>query len=252
MNGRGIILPEFFRLTRHNRIGSTSEEVKRLARAGAPAGTAVLADEQTAGHGRQGRVWSSPPGNFYFSLILRPDCALADAAQLSFAASLAVGETCSGLLPKNVTLAYKWPNDVLLSGKKAAGILLESETGGSSKPLFVVLGIGVNLVSYPDDAAYPATSLEVQGAGSVAPEAFLEALAPSLLVWYERWMASGFGSLRGKWLERAAGLGKTIRVRLPHEETAGVFAGIDADGALLLETGGKSRRIAAAEVFPTV
>jgi BirA family biotin operon repressor/biotin-[acetyl-CoA-carboxylase] ligase len=138
----------------------------------------------------------------------------------------------------------------LLSGKKAAGILLESESGSSPQPLFVVLGIGVNLVSYPADAAYPATSLEAQGAGRVPPEVFLEALAPALLVWYERWQASGFGSLRGKWLERASGLGQAIRVRLPHEETAGVFAGLDADGSLLLETGGKSRRISSAEVFP--
>ena len=251
MNGRGIILPEFFHLTRHHRIGSTSEEAKRLARIGAPAGTAVLAEEQTAGHGRQGRAWSSPPGNFYFSLVLRPDCPLADAAQLSFAACLAVGDACSGLLPKNVTLAYKWPNDVLLNGKKAAGILLESESGSPSKPFFVVLGIGVNLVSHPDQSSYPATALEAQGAGRVAPEAFLEALAPSLLVWYERWRDSGFGALRGKWLERASGLGETIRVRLPGEETAGVFAGLDADGSLLLESGGKSRRISSAEVFPT-
>ncbi len=112
-----------------------------------------------------------------------------------------------------------------------------------------MLGIGVNLASYPPETDFPATSLEAVGAGRVAPEAFLEALAPALLVWYERWRESGFGGLRSKWLERAFGLGEKIRVSLPREQTEGIFSGLDADGTLLLETGGKTRRIAAAEVF---
>jgi len=242
-------LPGFFRLTRLASVPSTSEEAKRQARAGAPEGTLITAMEQTSGHGRQGRAWFSPPGNFHGSVVLRPDCATAQAAQLGFAAALAVGEACAGFLPKSATLAYKWPNDVLLGGRKAAGILLESESGGGARPRFVVLGIGVNLASYPPEADFPATSLEAVGAGRVAPGAFLEALAPALLVWYERWRESGFGSLRSKWLERAFGLGENIRVNLPREATEGIFSGLDAEGALLLETGGKTRRIAAAEVF---
>ncbi len=242
-------LPGFFRLTQLASVPSTSEEAKRLAREGAPEGTLLTATAQTSGHGRQGRAWFSPPGNFHGSVVLRPDCAAATAAQLGFAAALAVGEACSGFLPKSATLAYKWPNDVLLGGRKAAGILLESESGGNAKPRFVVLGIGVNLASYPPEADFPATSLEAVGAGRIAPEAFLEALAPALLVWYERWRESGFGSLRSKWLERAACLGERIRVNLPREATEGIFSGLDADGALLLETGGKTRRIDAAEVF---
>ncbi|HXP13411.1 MAG TPA: biotin--[acetyl-CoA-carboxylase] ligase, partial [Stellaceae bacterium] len=211
-------LPGFFRLTQLASVPSTSEEAKRLAREGAPEGSFVTATEQTAGHGRQGRAWFSPPGNFHGSVVLRPDCATAQAAQLGFAAALAVGEACAGFLPKSATLAYKWPNDVLLGAKKAAGILLESESGEGAKPRFVVLGIGVNLASYPPETDFPATSLEAVGAGRVAPEAFLEALAPALLVWYERWRESGFGGLRSKWLERAFGLGEKIRVNLPREQ----------------------------------
>lgn len=241
-------LPGFFRLTQFARIPSTSEEAKRLARGGAPEGTFVTALEQTAGHGRQGRAWASPPGNFYGSVVLRPDCGLAQAAQLGFALALAAGEACSGFLPKSATLAYKWPNDVLLGGRKTAGILLKSEADGA-KPRFVVLGIGVNLASYPAEADFPATSLEAVGAGRVTPDALLEALAPALLVWYERWRESGFGALRRQWLDRAFGLGEKIRVRLPREETEGIFSGLDPDGALLLESNGKTRRIAAAEVF---
>ncbi|HXM84498.1 MAG TPA: biotin--[acetyl-CoA-carboxylase] ligase [Stellaceae bacterium] len=243
-------LPDFFRLTQLARIDSTSEEAKRLARAGCPEGTLVMANEQTAGHGRQGRAWVSPPGNFYASLVLRPDCAAAAAAQLSFAACLAVGEACLGFLPKSANLAYKWPNDVLLGDRKAAGLLLEAEAAGDARPRFVVLGIGVNLVSYPKEADFPATSLAAAGVGGVTPDSLLEALAPALLIWYERWRDSGFASLRSKWLERASGLGETIRVRLPREELTGIFSGLDQDGALLLESGGKKRRIAAAEVFP--
>jgi BirA family biotin operon repressor/biotin-[acetyl-CoA-carboxylase] ligase len=243
-------LPDFFRLTSLARIDSTSEEAKRLARAGCLEGTLIMANEQTAGHGRQGRAWASPPGNFYASLVLRPDCAAAAAAQLSFAACLAVGESCLGFLPKSANLAYKWPNDVLLGGRKAAGLLLEAEATGDAGPRFVVLGIGVNLVSYPKEADFPATSLAAAGAGGVTPDGLLEALAPALLIWYERWRDSGFAGLRSKWLERASGLGEKIRVRLPREELTGIFSGLDQDGALLLEAGGKTRRITAAEVFP--
>src|SRR5208282_4357428 len=129
--GRGAVrwmnqhpkLPGFFRLTRLASVPSTSEEAKRLAREGAPEGALITALEQTAGHGRQGRAWFSPPGNFYVSAVLRPDCDAAQAAQLGFAAALAVGEACAGFLPKSATLAYKWPNDVLLGARKAAGIL---------------------------------------------------------------------------------------------------------------------------------
>jgi BirA family biotin operon repressor/biotin-[acetyl-CoA-carboxylase] ligase len=246
-----LALPPFFRLIQHNRIASTSDEAKSLAAAGAPEGTLVWALEQTKGRGRQGRQWASPPGNFYASLILRPKVPVAVAAQLSFAAALAVGEACFELAPE-ATIAFKWPNDVLLEERKVAGILLESQAKPDGGLAWLVLGIGINLATYPVNAAYPATTLSATGA-DIAPEAMLAVLAPRLLRWYELWQGGrGFVMLREAWLERAQGLGREIRVRLPKDELHGIFAGLDQDGALLLETKTARRRVEAGEVFPAL
>jgi BirA family biotin operon repressor/biotin-[acetyl-CoA-carboxylase] ligase len=243
-------LPGFFQPVYLDATDSTNDEAKRRARSGAPEGTLIWAGAQSAGRGRQGKSWFSPPGNLYLSLVLRPRCDVAQAAQLSFAAALAVGDACRGLLPAGAGLAYKWPNDVLVSGKKVAGILLESQAAGGKTLDFLVIGIGINLVSHPKDTAYPATSLKSEGACAVTPATMLEALAPALILWYERWGAEGFEPLRRAWLDQAFGLGSEIRAQLPQAELTGRFAGLDADGALLLETAGGARRIAAADIFP--
>ena len=121
MTKRQPKLPPGYRLLRYDSIGSTNDEAKRLARDGAAEGTLVWALEQTAGRGRRGRAWSSPRGNLYLSLILRPDCPVGSAAQLGFVAALAVGDALRAILPRVERLAYKWPNDVLIDGRKIAG-----------------------------------------------------------------------------------------------------------------------------------
>lgn len=242
-------LPPFFRLISHGRIASTSDEAKALAADGAPEGTLIWALEQTEGHGRQGRPWASPPGNLYASLILRPAVPVAVAAQLSFAAALAVGDACRDVAP-DAAISFKWPNDVLMGGRKLAGILLESQGKPDGRLAWLVLGIGINLATYPVNAAYPATALAASGA-DVAPAAMLETLAGRFLSQYERWQEGhGFARLRAAWLAQAQGLGQGIRVRLPQAEFPGIFAGLDADGALLLDTKTGRRRIEAGEVFP--
>jgi BirA family biotin operon repressor/biotin-[acetyl-CoA-carboxylase] ligase len=244
-------LPPVFRLTAFDTLASTSDKARDLARAGAPEGTLVTARTQTAGRGRQGRHWVSEPGNLYLSLVLRPDAPVARAAQLGFAASLAVADALRRFAPRPA-VTLKWPNDVLLGGKKLAGILLESEGDAGGRVRFVVLGIGVNLASHPPDSEFPATSLKAAASQEVAPEAFLAALAPALLVWYERWRGDGFAGLRQAWLDRAAGLGQGLRARLANETVEGRFAGLDDDGMLLLDGPAGRRRIAAADVFPAV
>ena len=241
-------LPPFYRLLSHARIASTSDEAKSLAAAGAPEGTLVWAREQSQGRGRQGRAWASPPGNLYASLILRPDVQALVAAQLSFVAAVAVGAACAELAP-DAAIGFKWPNDVLLAGRKMAGILLESEAQPDGRLAWLVLGIGINLATYPVNAAYPATALSATGA-DVAPERMLSALGHHFLSWHERWQQGrGFATVRESWLARAQRLGQEIRVRLPRAELAGVFAGLDQDGALLLQTQAGARRIDAGEVF---
>ncbi|MDE2165706.1 MAG: biotin--[acetyl-CoA-carboxylase] ligase [Alphaproteobacteria bacterium] len=244
-------LPPFFRLAAFDTLASTSDEAWHRAHDGAPEGTLITARTQTAGRGRQGRRWISEPGNLYMSLVLRPDAHVSRAAQLGFAASLAVADALRHFA-SHAAVTLKWPNDVLLRGKKTAGILLESEGDAGGRVRFVVLGIGVNLASHPADSEFPATSFKAAASHDVAPEAFLTVLAPALLVWYERWRGDGFAGLRQAWLDRAAGLGEDLRARLPGETVEGRFAGLDDDGMLLLDGPTGRRRIAAADVFPAI
>jgi BirA family transcriptional regulator, biotin operon repressor / biotin---[acetyl-CoA-carboxylase] ligase len=195
----------------------------------------------------------SPPGNLYLSLILRPDCPPVRAAELSFVAAVSLGAALGELLPPMVPLNYKWPNDVLLGERKVAGILLETEgSAGAGAPLdWLVLGMGVNIATYPKDAEFPATSLREEGADDVTVEGLLEGFARNFLDGVNRWLDEGFAPVRAVWKERALGIGQKIRVRLPNETLRGKFIDLDADGALLLEpekaTG--THRITAGDVF---
>lgn len=243
-------LPEGYRLVALDTVGSTNDEAKRLARNGAPAGTVVWTKEQTAGRGRRGRNWTSPPGNLYLSLLLRPGGTAARAAQLGFVAAVALGDALLDVARPGLRLAYKWPNDLLADGRKLAGILLESETSGGEAVDFAVIGIGVNIASKPEGTEYPATSLAGEGIAGVSPADLLTALLRHFDEWQHRWQRDGFAPLRAAWLARAAGLGKDIRVRLERMTLFGRFLDLDDDGALLLETAEGRRRIAAGEVFP--
>jgi BirA family biotin operon repressor/biotin-[acetyl-CoA-carboxylase] ligase len=245
-------LDQFYHLRSYDELDSTNEEARRQAQAGAAEGTLIWARAQTAGRGRRGRNFISPPGNLYMSILLRPDQPGGVAAQLGFAAALAVGEAVLTLLPETVSLAYKWPNDVLLDGRKTCGILLESQAAGEGRVDWLVVGIGVNIVSFPAGIDFPATALAACGAGPIPVETALEAVAGRFLHWYELWREAGFAPLRAAWLARAHGLGEVINVRLPGEETIGRFVGLDEDGALLLEQGATLRRITAGDVFPVV
>jgi BirA family biotin operon repressor/biotin-[acetyl-CoA-carboxylase] ligase len=147
-------------------------------------------------------------------------------------------------------LTYKWPNDVLVGGRKLAGILLESELGEGEAPPFVVVGIGINLASSPKHTEFPATSITEQGLGQVSPAIALEEFARHFQAWVGRWREEGFAPIRNAWRERAAALGDPIRVRLESATLHGRFIDIDQHGALLLESAGELRRVAAGEVFP--
>ena len=242
-------LASFFELVTVEETDSTNEEAKRRARAGAPEGTLIWAERQSGGKGRQGRSWVSPPGNLYMSVILKPNRPPAETAQLSFVAALAVGEALTALLSDHARLSYKWPNDVLLDGRKVSGILLESDGGVDSHLVWMVLGIGVNVTSSPRNLSFEATDLAACGADvsaadvlSIVSEAFLTAL--------QRWQAEGFGLIRERWLSRAANLGEIIEVRLPAETIEGRFEGLDEYGALLLGGADQTvRRISAGDVY---
>lgn len=244
-------LPPGCRLVRLGKITSSNDEAKRLAAEGAADGTLVWAREQTGGRGRRGRTWSSPPGNLYISVVLRPDCPALEAQQLGFAGALAAADTIAAFLPAARRITLKWPNDVLVDGAKICGMLMESSLAGGQTSLdWLVLGMGMNLAHCPDDTPYPATSLAAAG-GAATPVAALAVLAQRLMHWRQRWRQDGFAPLRAAWLDRAQGLGEEIEVRSGEQSLRGRFSGLDADGALLLDQGaGAPLRVTLGDVFP--
>ncbi len=175
---------------------------------------------------------------------------MAVAAQLSLVAGLALGEALVGLGPADLDLALKWPNDVLIGGAKTAGVLLEGTSHADGRAEFVVIGTGVNVVSFPDDTAYPATCLARAGFSALTPRQVLDAYLRELDRWLGRWQSAGFGVVRQAWLVRGFGLGGDIRLRLAQGELRGRFLDLTETGALLVEqAGGRRREIAAGEVL---
>lgn len=230
-------------------VTSTNDEAKRLADEGAAEGTLVTAEVQTRGRGRRGASWSSPAGNLHMSVVLRPQCPAARAGQVGFVAALALAATFDRVLPAGADVRLKWPNDVLIGGRKAAGILLETSTVGGGAVAWLVVGIGVNVASAPDGAARPTVSLAAAGA-SVSADALADRVASALLDGYGRWRLAGFGPVREAWLARAFGLGARADVNLDHERFEAHFVGLDDSGALIAELpGGARRAISAGEVF---
>lgn len=248
-----VELPPGYRLYAHESLESTQDEAKRLAREEAPDGTLVTAGRQTAGRGRSSRPWASPPGNLYLSLVLRPDCPAGRGAQLGFVAALALGDVVQALFPAGADIRYKWPNDVLIGGHKLAGILLESSLLPSGGIDWVVLGMGVNVTTHPDDAAFPATDLCAAGAAQAKPAEVLSAFVERFDRLRAIWVRDGFAPVRAEWLARAWRLGGPVSVRTGGETRVdGTFRDLDATGAMLLTLpDGGERVLSYGDVFPS-
>jgi len=238
---RAPVLPDGWTLVALDTVGSTNDEAAQRADAGAPEGTVVWSREQTGGRGRRGRHWVSPVGNLYTSTILRPDCPAQRAAELGFAAALAVAD----IVPAGRQVRVKWPNDVLVDGGKIAGILLESAIGQTGQVQHVVAGIGVNVGFAPrlPEMRYPGSAL----GGSV--EAALEKLAAALAARLAEWRREGFETVRAAWLAKAGPLGAEVDVKLGEGLVRGRFAGLDREGALLLDTATGPRKIVSGELL---
>ena len=212
--------------------------------------TWIIAKTQTAARGRRGRPWVVPEGNLNATLIFRPEATAAEAAKRSFLAANALFHALSIYVPVE-KLGLKWPNDVLLSGGKVAGILLESSGQGPFVD-WLSIGIGVNLKRTPlgvRDAAFPPTSVFEETEVSIAPMDFLATLANAYATQEGKLMRLGFGRIRDEWLSRAARLGEVITARTGREDITGLFDTIDNDGNLVLITGTGPRTISAADVY---
>ena len=215
---------------------STNAVAFKMAQDGATEGTVVIADTQTAGKGRLGRVWQSPAGvNLYCSVVLRPAISPVAACQLTFLSVVAVAraiEKCTELPPQ-----IKWPNDILIAGKKVAGLLNEMNAE-TEKVNFVVLGIGVNLnmrlSQLGEGLRHPATSLLEESGVEVDRLRFTRTLLVELDELYEKFLEEGEAAVRAEWLERSAIRGRSVRVNCGDREFSGVVQGVDSFGALLV------------------
>ena len=231
---------------------STNADAFRQAEEGAAEGTVIIADSQSGGKGRMGRVWSSPPGiNLYCSVVLRPTIKPYQAPQLTFLSAVAVAraiELTTALKPE-----IKWPNDVLIQGRKVAGLLNEmsAETDGIN---FVILGIGVNLnmtaAQFPVDLRTPATSLLLEQERPVGRAQFAATMLNELDRLYDEFLTHGFGPVRDEWQQRCNANGHEVSVSDGAAETMrGLFNGIDVDGAMLVRLpGGSVERILSGDV----
>lgn len=233
-----------YRVAGYETIGSTNAEALERARAGDPGRLWLVTDHQTAGRGRRSRAWSTPRGNLASSILLVVAEGPAVAATLGFVAGLALVSALgiAGVAAKR--LGLKWPNDVLLDGRKLAGILLEAEPREDG--FAVAVGIGVNVAAAPEGMPYPVASL-----ATVAPQVdatrlfalLADAWAEVERIWNR---GRGFDVVRKAWLAQAAGLGHPVTVSTGDVVITGTFETIDSDGRLILRSDGGERRVVSA------
>ena len=231
---------------------STNAEARRRADAGETGPLWIVARRQTAGRGRRGRQWESQDGNLFSTLMQVTRKSPAEAAQVTFVAALAIADLLDVWAPASL-VSIKWPNDVMLAGQKASGVLVESgvhESGG----LWLAVGIGINLVSAPEGIERPATALAHHLRGDAVSPPTIEAAAAKLAaafhVWMTRWETLGFQPILDAWSARTAGLDGPAVARLGRETIEGRAEGVGPDGALKLRLAdGSLRLISAGDVF---
>lgn len=218
--------------------GSTNDEAFRLGVAGALEGAIVIADSQTKGKGRLQRVWHSPAGkNIYTSIILRPQFEVARAPQISIAAGVAVAEVLEKYCPGKIQL--KWPNDVLLNGKKICGILAQVKTNVRGID-FIVLGIGINVNikynQFPEDIRNLATSLSAETGREISRLELIISLYENLAKWYKKTLQDGFDAVKEKWLSLTPMIGCNVQVMFRDDVLKGKALGIDEQGSFIILT----------------
>ncbi|KXZ18044.1 biotin--acetyl-CoA-carboxylase ligase [Bacillus nakamurai] len=234
----------------HDVLPTTQKTAHELANDGAPEGTLVVADKQTAGRGRMSRVWHSQEGNgIWMSLILRPDIPLQKAPQLTLLSAVAVVqaiEAAAGIQP-----AIKWPNDLLIHGKKAVGILTELQAE-EDRVRSVIIGIGINVnqqaADFPDELQDIATSLSLEAGEKIDRAGLIQEILQTFEKRYLDYLTHGFTPIKLLWESYAIGLGNELQARTLQGTFYGKSLGIDDEGVLLLETKDGIKKIYSADI----
>lgn len=231
-----------------NTLTSTIDEARTQVLRGAKDETVIVAYRQIKGRGRRGRTWEDLPGNLYMTYITYLDCPLLRALQLSFVTCVAVGEYLRAQMPPGPVLTYKWPNDVLLNGRKVGGLLLESFPVPEKKETAYLLSCGLNLVTQPQEVRYPTTSLQNENI-YLSLEETLHGITASLSSYITLWKEQGFSPIYDLWMKYAAGVDQKISFDLQGILQTGIFKGIDREGALLLRTSEGLKKFSAGDVL---
>lgn len=239
------------RIEYHEEVESTNTEALHLAQQGAEEGTVVIAEAQSAGRGRLNRSWESPPSmNLYLSVVLRPDIPAASASLIPLMVGVAVADVISQYCPGKVRL--KWPNDILIDGKKICGILTEMRTK-ADRVAFIIAGIGVNLnmqkLHFPRELRETATSLRIETALDIDRVDFAVRLFDILGNWYRVFLNGGAAAIREKWLRYAELVGKRVEVVFKETVQHGTVSGLDENGALLLEGETGMQQVLAGDLY---
>jgi BirA family biotin operon repressor/biotin-[acetyl-CoA-carboxylase] ligase len=231
-----------FLLLKYDYLDSTQTEAKRLIdNSKANHGVVISTELQTNGRGKYDRVWINKKGDLAFTIILRPNNFDLAISQLSYIAAVAVGRSIS--LP-DVTIGYKWVNDIMLNNKKVCGILLENYAHG-----FVLVGIGINILSkinISDLNAIGISDINIK----INSNLLLRDIVREFFKLYNEWCEFGFKKIRNLWLEKAIYLNQEIEINIFDQSTYGTFLGIDEIGNLeLLQNNGEKRLICAGDIF---
>ncbi|MEM3731005.1 MAG: biotin--[acetyl-CoA-carboxylase] ligase [Candidatus Bathyarchaeia archaeon] len=232
-------------------INSTNDFAKELASHGIEEGAVAVAEVQRAGRGRMGRQWSSPKGGLYFSIILRPKIKVSEAVKLVFVAGLAVAKVLEEIFRLKVEV--KWPNDVLVSGKKVCGILVEMNSVGDHVN-YLVVGIGVNAnvnveKQFPEHLRGTATSLEKELGEKIQLEELFKRLLEKLEIFYDLFLESGLAPILEEWKKYAFFLNHHVDVISEHEKFSGLAVDVNSDGALIVRLkNGEIKRVLVGDI----
>ena len=241
------------RILHYEEVASTQDIARKLARQGAEEGTVIIAEKQTRARGRQGRSWTSPDGGLYLSIILRPNLEPARALQLPLVAGVAVARAINKVTTLQPRL--KWPNDIIIAGKKVGGILTETSTK-PGKIDHTVLGIGLNVNTarslFPEAIRETATSLAEESGQNIAPLELLQCLFGEFEALYVEFLACGFDKIREQWKAMSNTIGSRVKINSGRAEIEGEALDIDSEGFLLLRReNGDVERVISGDVSPT-
>jgi BirA family transcriptional regulator, biotin operon repressor / biotin---[acetyl-CoA-carboxylase] ligase len=229
-------------------IDSTNNCARALAGCWAEEGTVVIAEEQTAGKGRLGRSWLAAPGeNLTFSIVLRPDLPSEEMNLLPLFVAVGVAAAVESVI--SMSIQCKWPNDLLLNGKKFAGVLMEGSVSNNAVEYVIVgIGINVNQTLFPPELTERATSLRLATGGPIDRDTLFRAILHSLETEYDSLLASGFHQVLPRWLSYAPIVGRKVTIGQDGSVLTGTVRGISKHGGLILETDGEERVVFAGDV----